>query len=78
MPKLEQRRNVERTGEVISFAERAEQAHQRAEHALNSDRLSEVLPGAMQVLAFEQEETEADPAVEKRWVEKLQERLVAA
>ena len=76
MSKLE-RMHTEAKSEMLSFEDRVEQARARAEQALNSDHLSEVLPGAMQVLAFEQEESEIDSAVEQLWTEKLQERLAA-
>lgn len=77
MKNLERQVKAEKGAEV-SFETRLEQAQARAERALQSDRLAEVLPGAMQVVSFEGEDgLDADDGVEAFWNQKLRERLAA-
>ncbi len=78
MKNLERRAGRQEGAEVISFEDRLAQAETRAERALQSGRLSEVLPGAMQVVAFEGEDgLDVEPEVEATWNAKLHERLAA-
>lgn len=69
--------NLEKHGEVISFADRVERARLAAERGVLSNHLSEALPAAVQLVAFDDTDEVTDPKVEAMWVDRHQERLAA-
>ena len=63
--------NLERN-EGLTFGDRVAEARHRAERALKSNHLGEVLGGAMQLVGFSDDSTEPRSATVAAWEAKLQ------